>query len=76
MNLKVRVDFDFKILEVKLGYHYNIIEGGYVSPNGVTIIIDNRQPYIREVMQFTPNDVGHGENVRQLIELDYIEVKQ
>lgn len=35
-----------------LGFSYSITEGGYISPDRSTIVIDSRIPYIGEVMPF------------------------
>lgn len=70
--IKIKDKSVFVSLEKELGYNYFMMEGGYVSPNGATIVIDNRKPYINEVMQFTPNGEGHNENLKVLQELGYL----
>lgn len=71
--IKIKDDSVFVLLEKELGYKYFMMEGGYVSPNGATIVVDNRRPYVNEVMQFTPDSEGHEENVKVLRELGYLE---
>lgn len=38
-----------------LGYGFSIMEGGYVSPDNSTIVIETRAPYNRCVRQYQPN---------------------
>lgn len=71
---KVKEAFDFETLRT-LGYRYSMMEGGYISPDGATIVIDNRKPYIREVMQFQPNvEKEHSKNIEKLREFNALEV--
>lgn len=71
-TIKIKDKSVFNLLEKKLGYSYAMMEGGYVAPNRATIVIDNRRPYINEVMQYTPDKNGHENNVKVLMELGYL----
>lgn len=51
MNYRVIPDFDFDLLE-GLGYEQSIMEGGWRSESGATVIYDMRRPYIGRVMMF------------------------
>lgn len=75
-KIKIKDDSVFDLVEKELGYNYFMMEGGYVAPNGATIVVDNRRPYVNEVMQFTPNDEGHNENLKVLQELGYLEMAE
>lgn len=36
-------------------FNYDIMEGGYISKDFSVILIDNRKPYIGQLLQFTNN---------------------
>ncbi len=64
--IKIKADLDHDRLEEQ-GYTYSIMEGGFVSSDGATIISFSRAPYQREVMQYRGNaEAEHSENVELL----------
>jgi hypothetical protein len=70
---KVRIDFSYSQLG-ELGYRYSLMEGGYLSRDLATIVIDNRRPYIREVMQYTDcAEEQHLRNVEELKDKGYLQ---
>lgn len=57
-----------------LGYRYNIMEEGYVSPDESTIVVDRRSPYIRHVQQFARDrEEDFRRCVAELDRLGYLE---
>jgi hypothetical protein len=69
---RVKENFQFDVLE-QLEYRYSINEGGYVSSDLATIVIDNRRPYIGQVMQFSQNlEEKHLNNVNELYNKGYL----
>lgn len=71
-KIKIKEDFEHKKLE-ELGYTYVIIEGGYVSVDGATIVSISRRPYEREVMQYSRNEEQHQENINKLRDIGALE---
>lgn len=71
-KIKIKESFEHKRLE-ELGYEYAIMEGGYVSENGATIVSINRRPYEREVMQYSRNEEQHKENINKLRDIGALE---
>ncbi|MGE7129191.1 hypothetical protein [Lysinibacillus xylanilyticus] len=72
-NVKIKVNLDHGKLE-EMGYIYSIMEGGYVSPNGATIVSISRAPYQRQVMQYRANaEVEHLANVELLNQVGALE---
>jgi len=72
-NPKIKANLDFKKLE-DLGYSYSIVEGGYVSEDGATIISTDRMPYKRQVMQYKSNvETEHMKNIEQLKNIKVLE---
>ncbi|PDZ94573.1 hypothetical protein CON36_33100 [Bacillus cereus] len=72
-TVMIKAEFDHSKLK-ELGYSYAMIEGGYVSKDLATIVIINRSPYEREVMQYIPNaETNHMENVKKLKQIGAIE---
>lgn len=58
----------------ELGYRLCIIEGGYISKDGATIIHLFRKPYNGEVSQYKRGvEKEHEANVQQLLEQGYLE---
>lgn len=72
-NVKIKVDLDHSKLE-ELGYIYSIMEGGYVSSDGATIVSISRSPYQRQVMQYRANaEAEHLANVELLKQVGALE---
>lgn len=69
--MRIKDDSVFKTL-LELGYMYSTLEGGYLAHNLATIVIDNREPYKGQVLQFIPNNDAHDRNVQELIELGLV----
>jgi hypothetical protein len=58
---------DFSVLTYH-GYFYSIIEGGWISADGATIVSENRSPYQRQIQQNKPNmQAAHEKNVTALV---------
>ena len=72
-EVKVKEDFDFGVLQAH-GYIYSIMEGGYISADHSTIIIETRQPYINCVMCFDGNKEFYNKNVEMLIQLGFVDL--
>jgi hypothetical protein len=65
----VKPDLDHSKLE-DLGYTESMMEGGYVSKDGATIVYTARRPYIGEVVQYRAKvETKHMQNVDQLRKL-------
>lgn len=69
---RVKEGFDFSILE-ELDYEYSIMEAGYVSPDGATIVIESRAPHQGKVVQFSRHkEEEHNKNVEVLKTKGYL----
>ena len=65
---------DFNVDELlKHGYRESIMEGGFISPDCSTIVSVYRKPYINKVMQYSPNNEGHINNLELLRGIGAIE---
>lgn len=72
-NEMIKADLNYDRLE-ELGYVYSMMEGGYISEDGATIISIDRRPYERQVMQYKANvEDQHIKNVDKLKEADLLE---
>lgn len=72
-KVKIKADLDRTILE-ELGYAYSIMEGGYISEDGATIISINRRPYEREIQQYSANSEDKNlANIEQLRKIGALE---
>lgn len=72
-NPKIKENFNEMELE-RLGYRYVIMEAGYISKDGATVVSIDRSPYQRQVMQYTRDaEVAHEANVEQLRQMDALE---
>jgi len=60
---------------IRLGYSYYIMEGGYISKDKATIIIDNRQPYIGQILALNPDEQKHRDNLHELISSGALVIK-
>jgi hypothetical protein len=50
------------------GYSYSIIEGGWVSTDGATIVSETRSPYQRQIQQYKPDmQEAHDKNITALV---------
>lgn len=49
--VRIKESVDDSVLE-NLGYYYSIMEGGFISKNRATIVIDAREPYVGQVMNY------------------------
>jgi hypothetical protein len=58
-----------------LGYQYHITEGGYVSADKATIIIDNRDPYKGQIKMYTRRADNHRKNIKTLLQFGAITLK-
>jgi hypothetical protein len=66
VKYRVKEDFEYSLLK-EIGYSYSPIEGGYISKDAATIVIDNRRPYIGQILQFTQNgSEQHLKNIEEL----------
>lgn len=71
-KIKIKKELDHQRLE-DLGYTYVMIEAGYMSKDGATIVSIDRSPYQREVMQYSRDEEKHIANVQKLREMDLLE---
>jgi len=72
-KIKIKECLDHKKLE-ELGYNYSIMEGGYISKDGATIVNIDRRPYRREVAQYRANvEIEHMKNVAELRQINALE---
>lgn len=70
---KIKENLNHGILE-NLGYSFNMMEGGYISPDRATVININRRPYERQVAQYRPNvEDAHRANLEQLQQYNILE---
>ena len=53
---------------IRLGYTYDITEGGYISKDRCAIIIDNRSPYNGQILNFSKDEQKHHDNLQKLFE--------
>ena len=73
MRIRVKSTLDSQGL-LRLGYQLVVMEGGYVSKDGATIVHLFRAPYNGEVSQFRAGtEDQHIKNVQQLREAGYLE---
>jgi hypothetical protein len=69
----IKNDFDQNKLKQQ-GYTFSVMEGGYISKDGATIVNIFRSPYERQVHQFRPDSESeHNANVEKLKEIDALE---
>lgn len=54
------------------GWRYDIVEGGYISPNMSAIAIDNRFPYNNLLLKFSTDEIKFKETVEWLTKNDFI----
>ncbi|MER2031014.1 MAG: hypothetical protein ABS903_17780 [Solibacillus sp.] len=75
--MRVQVNEHLSSVELReLGYRLSVIEGGYISKDGATIIHLFRKPYYGEVSQYKSGvEKEHEANVQQLREQGYLEEK-
>ena len=59
-----------------LGYRYNIEEAGFISGDGVSIVITNRTPYRGQILMCKPDKKRHIENYRKLVQFGAVIPKQ
>ena len=50
------------------GYSFSMIEGGWISPDRATIVSQYREPYQRQIMQYSYNEEAHEKNITALVD--------
>lgn len=74
--MKIKEGFTASQLE-ELGYTLDMLEGGYISQDGATIVSMHRTPYQQEVMQYLPlSEEHHEKNLERLREVGAIEIEK
>jgi|GEM_PF-2983036 len=58
-----------------LGYKYSVLKDGFVSKDDATIIVNNRQPYIGQIISAQPQHQQHLNNLYQLIQFGAITLR-
>lgn len=73
IKYRVKQGFSYQALE-ELGYTYSPIEGGYLSKDLATIVINNRRPYVGRVVKYMNMDEElHLKNINELQDKGYLE---
>jgi len=59
-----------------LGYRFNILQAGYVSEDGISIVVTHRNPYQGQILMYRDNKKRHIENYRKLVQFGAVIPKQ